>query len=1023
MTIPEQGQLVKLRNKYFLIQDVSQYSGLSGDVSHRVTLESVDEDDLGETMDVIWELEPNTLIHESISIPQPKKWDHLSRFEAFIHAIRWSTSSTIETHQFSSPFHAAIDIEDYQLEPLYRALEMSRVNLLLADDVGLGKTIEAGLVLQELLARKTIKRILILCPASLQIKWKEEMESKFQLQFVIINRSEIQRLRKEYGIHVNPWNTFPRLITSFDFLKREQPLNLFTQSLQKHDSFNPLKDWDLLIVDEAHNIAPSGSKNYIQDSDRTKLLMSIIDNFENRIFLTATPHNGYTESFTALLELLDPLRFSRGPILDKKQLKIVMVRRLKKEIEDALGQKKFATRKVKSISIDLTDEESKLHDLLNQYTRSRIYRTSRSKLLPIRFTLTLLKKRLLSSPLSFYKSLETHYETVRSKDKTGDVSLLMRFQARTIEDWDNDDEKTQYEYTAIEEGSKFFEINEQELKWLKEMITISHELKNKIDVKTLTILEWISKNMKDGKKWNNERLVIFTEYKDTIEYLKQIFENKGFLKQVLILTGGMLEKDRELIKQAFQSHPDINPVRILLATDAISEGIDLQNYCKNLIHWEIPWNPNRMEQRNGRIDRHGQKSSIVYVWHFVLNNNEDSKFLQTIIDKVETMRQDLGSVGDVIAAEIENALLGLSSKEQLKLDSIKNYVQKIKSDTDYRKINNKRISELRNKLENSKQELEINSYNLALVLDQGLKLVNHFGLKPIENGDLKGNGYLLTNMPSIWNDLEYTIRDTKGNLKKIIFDSTIGISRNDIVLLHLNHPLMRRVINEFRRNIWTEGFEEDLRLHKSSYKILPRSILKFPGIVIFLRILAINKNNQKIHESIKMFGAEINKDQLIWLEEGYVKSLYKTKGKFTNIPIHIGNFLRENFPSYELQIKDKILELQKNETSQIKEFLKEFVKKEIVTVKSLIQDRIKEINARISQVTDSQTRITDFTEEENQQLEEDLRWLRKKKIELTERLRTEPEWIKTKFDLSKEIRIFPLGILYLLPENLLKEYE
>ena len=1022
MTIPEQGQLVMIRNKYFLIQDVDNYLDFSGKISHRITLESVDEDDMGETMDIIWELEPNTLIREAISLPEPKKWDPLCRFQAFIYAMRWSTSSAIERHIFSSPFHAAITIEDYQLEPLYRTLEMPRVNLLLADDVGLGKTIEAGLVLQELLATKRIQRILVLCPASLQIKWKEEMESKFQLPFVIINRTEIQKLRKEYGINVNPWNTFPRLITSFDFLKREQPLSLFRQSLQKRDLFNPNKDWDLLIVDEAHNIAPSGIKNYVQDSDRTKLLMAIIDNFENRLFLTATPHNGYTESFTALLELLDPLRFSRGPILDKKQLQTVMVRRLKEEIEDALGRKKFATRKVKSFAVELNEEESKLYELLNKYTESRIFRTSTSKLLPVRFTLMLLKKRLLSSPLSFYKSLKTHYETIRSIHETGDQFLLMKFQARTIEDWENDDEKTQYENTTIQEGSKFFKINEQELIWLKEMIKISNDLKEKIDVKANTILEWISQNMKDGKKWNNERLVIFTEYKDTIEYLRQIFEKKDFSKHISILTGGMLERDREGIKHAFQSHPDINPVRILLATDAISEGIDLQNYCKNLIHWEIPWNPNRMEQRNGRIDRHGQKSSEVYVWHFIFNNNEDSKFLQTVVNKVETMRQDLGSVGDVISAEIEKSLLGLSTKKQLNLDSVTEQIKKVKSDMDYRKINNKRISELRNKLESSKQELEINQANLSLLLDQGLKLVNHWGLKLVENGDLKEKGYLLTNMPDVWHDLEPTIRNSKDKLKTIIFDPNVGVSRSDIVLLHLNHPLMKRVINEFRRHIWAEGFQNDpKKLYKTSYKILPSYIIKVPGVVVFVRSLAISKNNQKIHESIQTLGAEINKDQLIWLNEKNVQILLKAKGSFEDIPKDIGDFLRKNFSSYELQIKDKILELQKSETVRIKYVLKEFVKNEIAIVKSLIKDRIQEITARISNVTDFQLKITDFTEDENQQLEDDLKWLRRRKLELEEQLYIEPQKINKKFDLSKEIRIFPLGILYLLPDNLLKE--
>jgi gas vesicle protein len=230
---------------------------------------------------------------------------------------------------------------------------------------------------------------------------------------------------------------------------------------------------------------------------------------------------------------------------------------------------------------------------------------------------------------------------------------------------------------------------------------------------------------------------------------------------------------------------------------------------------------------------------------------------------------------------------------------------------------------------------------------------------------------------------------------------------------------MRRVINEFRRNMW-EGFHEGPKVFRSSYKILPSFILKVPVIVVYLRILAVSKNNQKIHESIEMFGAEINKDQLIWLDEKNMQQFLKTTGRFEDIPTYIGDFLRSNFPSYESQIKDKISELQKNETVRIKGKLKDLVKSETATVKSLISDRINEIEARISRVTSLQTKITDFTIEESQQLEEDLRWLRKRKSELEEQLYSEPERIKAKLELSRDIRIFPLGVLYLLPENILK---
>jgi len=345
-SVPEQGQLVQVRHRHYLVQDV--WPGAvepSQPPMHRVRLEALDDDQVGETLDVIWEHEVNTKVHELLGLPRPDAWDPMSRFDAFLLASRWSLSSVLEGLPLQAPFRGAIQIEDYQLEPVVRALRMPRVNLLIADDVGLGKTIEAGMVMQELLARQRIRRILVACPASLQRQWAEEMLSKFALQFEIVDRAYTQRLRKEYGTHVNPWASYPRLITSLDFLKREAPLQSFMASLRKERA-GGLKDWDLLVVDESHNVAPSGRSSYVRDSDRTHMVRQILGHFEHRLFLTATPHNGFTESFTAMLEMLDPLRFSRGPTVNREQLETVMIRRLKEDMVDALGRRRFPRRSV-----------------------------------------------------------------------------------------------------------------------------------------------------------------------------------------------------------------------------------------------------------------------------------------------------------------------------------------------------------------------------------------------------------------------------------------------------------------------------------------------------------------------------------------------------------------------------------------------------------------------------------------------------------------------------------------------------
>ncbi|HSR68008.1 MAG TPA: SNF2-related protein [Acidobacteriota bacterium] len=281
--VPEQGQLVEVRRRPWLVKDVHP-GALSSqrDLHHRVTLEAVDQQTAGQELQVVWEREVRKCVLDAAQLPQPTQdWDPLRRMEAFLLATRWSLASLLESLPIQSPFKGAIDPEDFQLEAVIRALGMPRVNLLIADFVGAGKTIEAGLVMQEMLARQRVRRVLVVCPASLQVQWQEEMLQKFALQFEIVDRDYVNRMRREYGMHVNAWNSFPRLITSMDFLKRIEPLNSFRGSLQSR-SEKALRDWDLLIVDEAHNIAPQGSGRYVKASDRTQMVREILPHFEGR---------------------------------------------------------------------------------------------------------------------------------------------------------------------------------------------------------------------------------------------------------------------------------------------------------------------------------------------------------------------------------------------------------------------------------------------------------------------------------------------------------------------------------------------------------------------------------------------------------------------------------------------------------------------------------------------------------------------------------------------------------------------
>jgi SNF2-related domain len=228
---PETGQLVVVRKRPFVVTEiVPSVTGIAAGgigTSHLITLSSVEDDGLGEELQVIWEIEPGTTVHEKSTLPEPISFDHPTRLQAFLDAVRWGAISQADDRALQSPFRSGIEVDEYQLDPVVRALSMPRVDLLIADDVGLGKTIEAGLVVQEMILRHRVRSVLIVCPSSLQVQWQEEMRDKFGVEFRVVDSESISQLRRKRGIHVNPWSHFPRLITSIDFLKRERPMRTF----------------------------------------------------------------------------------------------------------------------------------------------------------------------------------------------------------------------------------------------------------------------------------------------------------------------------------------------------------------------------------------------------------------------------------------------------------------------------------------------------------------------------------------------------------------------------------------------------------------------------------------------------------------------------------------------------------------------------------------------------------------------------------------------------------------------------
>ena len=418
---PEPGQLVQVRNRPGIVTATIPHTGPGGALT-LATVEYLDGHLHPSSDQVLWELEASASPLANAGWPamhrQPP--DHPDVYSAYLHSIRWTSLQSVlgilgteSRLPLVSPWSASAQIEDYQLTPVIRALSMPRVALLLADDVGLGKTIQAGLVATELIVRRRIKRILVVCPASLQDQWRDEMSEKFHLDFKVMDADEVHRIACEIGSDVNPWSIHNRVITSMDYLRQEVVYQSFEASakVRQTELGGAFAPWDLLIVDEAHNVAP---KSLTDDSLRTRMMRRLTMWFEHRLFLTATPHNGYTESFTGLLQLLDPFRFVQKTELtesDRRHVNTVMIRRLKRDVNSASPVPRFADREVKGVRLVLGAEEKRLYDALRQYrleARQGLQVAGRKNELRGRFVVTLMTKRLLSSPFAFARTWWRH---------------------------------------------------------------------------------------------------------------------------------------------------------------------------------------------------------------------------------------------------------------------------------------------------------------------------------------------------------------------------------------------------------------------------------------------------------------------------------------------------------------------------------------------------------------------------------------------------------------------------------------
>ncbi|WP_221983886.1 DISARM system SNF2-like helicase DrmD [Rhizobium laguerreae] len=637
------GDFVRARSTTWIVENLVD----SGPVP-TLDLVSVEDDSQGDVLRIAMraELDLKAVDTSDWSGLLRNTFESPQRLGAHLRATEWRTATSADRRLFQAPFRSGIRLEQYQLLPLAKALELPRVNLLIADDVGLGKTIEAALIVRELMLRRRLSFVVVAAPASMQSQWQDELSQKFGLDFTIVDRDYLLESRRRRGFSANPWSIGSRFIVSHSVLADE------TYASGLRDILGSFRAHSMLILDEAHHAAPAGGLAWATESQLTRAVREIAAPFEHRLFLSATPHNGHSNSFSTLLEILDPQRFTRGIEVTAKDREPVMVRRLKEDLRK-LGHK-FPERLVEPIVIDgLSDDapELRLAQMLDDY-RSGNMGGSRA-----RFMFATLQQRLFSSITAFHRTLHTHLRTLQRKQE--------RLDGAEAEDVVESDDLIE-EVTA-DASSELGDVNAA-IAHVEAMLKITSEHRDRPDQRIEKLLDWIESEMLDGKNvWQNRRLILFTEWDDTRRWVVERLE-EGLLERtkgrvdvagrIVSFTGRTSLDDRDRIKQDFNAPFENAPLRILVCTDAAREGLNLQTRCRDLIHIDLPWNPSRLEQRNGRIDRKLQPAASVSCRYFLYAQRPEDRVLDTLIRKTETIRKELGTAGEVLRRKMETRLTG-----------------------------------------------------------------------------------------------------------------------------------------------------------------------------------------------------------------------------------------------------------------------------------------------------------------------------------------------------------------------------
>lgn len=539
---------------------------------------------------------------------------------------------------------SAIEPLPHQISAVYQEM-LSRLPLryILADDPGAGKTIMTGLFLKELLVRGDLKRCMIVSPGNLAEQWQDELYRKFGLRFEILTNDRI-----ESAVTGNVFLEMNFCIVRLDKLSRNEGIQ---EKLR-------VTDWDLIVCDEAHKMSASiwgGEVKYTKRFQLGRVLSAISRHF---LLLTATPHNGKEEDFQLFMSLIDQDRFEGVARSSSQAVDVsdVMRRLVKEDLLKFDGTPLFPERRAYTVNYDLSPMEAILYSDVTDYVQEEFNRAdnlNNERKTTVGFALTILQRRLASSPEAIYQSLKRRRE--RLENRLMEERLGKRADEYTVfayDDYDDDDmpsaELEDTEEKVVDQASAAQTIHEleAEIATLRKLERSANDVRQSGEDRKWDELSRLLQDDSNMFKDNlREKLIIFTEHRDTLRYLtNKIRSLLGREEAVVTIHGGMLRDERRKVEELFKQDKE---VRILIATDAAGEGINLQR-AHLMVNYDLPWNPNRLEQRFGRIHRIGQ-TEVCHLWNLVSRETREGMVYQRLLEKLEQEREALkGKVFDVL---------------------------------------------------------------------------------------------------------------------------------------------------------------------------------------------------------------------------------------------------------------------------------------------------------------------------------------------------------------------------------------